>query len=90
MIPTTEGKVRMKNYHVSMDSFGSECPGNWEEIADYLNAVIDLALEQDPDYFEPGYDDSGLSAEGHDVVNNIWERFCAGEFPDAPVPVWDE
>ena len=80
----------MFDYHVTEDSFGSECPSNWEEISDYLNAAIDLALEQDPDYFDPGYDDSGLSAEGYEVVNNIWERFCAGGFPDAPAPVWDE
>ena len=29
------------NNIITMDSFGADCPINWEEIADYLNSVIE-------------------------------------------------
>lgn len=41
----TEEDTPMNIYHVTMDSFGSDCPVNWEEIADYLNKLIDDALD---------------------------------------------
>lgn len=31
----------MYDYTITMDSFGQDCPGNWEEIADALNAILD-------------------------------------------------
>ena len=74
----------MTNYHITVDSFGSDCPTNWEEIANFLNAAIDKALDETHSAFDVGYDDTGLSAEGHDIVNDIWERYCSGELPGVP------
>lgn len=74
----------MTNYHINEDSFGSDCPTNWEEIADFLNSLIDRALDQTPGAYDPGYDDTGLSADGHEIVNDIWDRFCSRNIPDAP------
>ena len=79
----------MTNYHINEDSFGSDCPTNWEEIANFLNALIDRTLDQTPGAYDPSYDDSGLSADGHDIVDGIWERFCSGYLPDAPEAVFD-
>lgn len=79
----------MTNYHITEDTFGSDCPTNWEEIADFLNSLIDRTLDQTPGAYDPGYDDSGLSADGHDVVDAIWDRFCSGDLPDAPEAVFD-
>ena len=28
-------------YYITVESFGSECPENWEEIAAFLNDIID-------------------------------------------------
>lgn len=57
----------MKNL-ITMDSFGSECPANWEEIADFLNAII----------LERGIEDD------HDAVNDLWEEYCNGDIKGAP------
>lgn len=78
----------MTNYHITEDTFGSDCPTNWEEIADFLNALIDSTLDQTPGAYDLGYDDSGLSADGHDIVDSIWERYCSGDMPDAPAAVF--
>jgi len=76
-----------RNYHITADSFGSDIPQNWEEIADYLNDLIDSALESTDGAFDPAHDDTGLSAEGHDIIDDIWERYCAGEIEGAPAPM---
>lgn len=65
----------MNTYHITMDSFGTDCPENWEEIAENLNRQIDEALAaagETPEYGE-------LSDEGREIVDGIWERFAAGE-----------
>lgn len=63
----------MKNY-INMDSFGSDCPTNWEEIADFLNDIIrKTGIEDD-----------------HDAVNDLWEQYCNGEVFAAPEAVYDE
>jgi len=76
-----------RNYHVTADSFGADLPGNWEEIADYLNNLIDTTLENMDGAFEPGHDNTGLSADGHEALYDIWERYCAGEIEGAPAPM---
>ena len=53
---------------ITMDSFGSECPENWEEIANFLNALIEeRGIENDPD-----------------ELNQLWEDYCNGDIPGAP------
>lgn len=52
----------MSNY-VTMDSFGSNLPKNWKEIAEKLNYYIDeLGIKND-----------------HDACNEVWEKFFNGE-----------
>ena len=77
-------------HYINMDSFGSNCPENWEEIADYLNAKIASELEDlGDDAYCPGYCDNGLSADGNEVLSEIWEAYCSGEFTDCPEAVFD-
>lgn len=53
---------------ITMDSFGSECPSNWEEIADFLNAIIEeRGIENDPE-----------------ELDQLWEDYCNGDIPGAP------
>lgn len=78
----------MKNYddfQVTMDSFGSECPANWEEIADYLNAIISDWCDELTTADEDGMnilDEETLTTR----INDLWERYCAGEIEGAPEP----
>lgn len=46
-------------YYITVDSFGSELPENWEEIADELNREIDRR---------------GI-AEDRDAVDELWEDY---------------
>lgn len=71
------------DYHYDMDSFGQDCPSNWEEIANYLNAQIDAM----PNITDP--DTGDLTTEGREQIATLWERYCDGELPDAPAPVFD-
>ena len=53
---------------ITMDSFGSECPSNWEEIADFLNALIEeRGIENDTE-----------------ELDQLWEDYCNGDIPGAP------
>lgn len=55
-------------YYVTADSFGSEIPSNWEEIAAFLNSITD---------------ERGI-AEDNDACNELWEAYWAGELDGAP------
>lgn len=57
----------------NIDSFGSDCPSNWKEICDYLNGL-------NPDDFGCNGTDSGIDV--------IWDKFCNGELPDCPKPIY--
>lgn len=53
---------------ITMDSFGSMLPENWEEIADFLNALIEeRGIEND-----------------QDELDQLWEDYCNGDIPGAP------
>ena len=53
---------------ITMDSFGSLLPENWEEIADFLNALIEeRGIEND-----------------QDELDQLWEDYCNGDIPGAP------
>ena len=80
----------MREY-ITMDSFGSNCPDNWEEIAYYLDRKIADALEElGDDAFAPGYCDNGLSADGNEALSKVWETYCNGEYPDCPEAEYSE
>lgn len=68
----------MNNMHINMDSFGSDCPANWQEIANYLNECIDAIIDSYGD-------DAEYSPDCRDEIANLWERYCNGELKDAPV-----
>jgi hypothetical protein len=53
---------------ITMDSFGSMIPENWEEIADFLNGIIEeRGIEND-----------------QDELDQLWEDYCNGDIPGAP------
>lgn len=53
---------------ITMESFGSMLPENWEEIADFLNALIEEhGIENDKD-----------------ELDQLWEDYCNGDIPGAP------
>lgn len=68
--------------YITMDSFGEELPTNWEEIAAFLNNIIDDELRQENELPEYGE----LSPDGREIVDGIWEKFCAGEIEGCPAP----
>lgn len=53
---------------ITIDSFGAEVPSNWEDIADFLNDIIR---------------ERGIEGD-HNEVNELWEAYWQGKFPDAP------
>ena len=64
-----------ERYLITVDSFGENCPDNWEEIAGYLNFLLEEAWNE------------GCYAEAiefKDVVETIWDKYCNGMLPDAP------
>lgn len=60
-----------ENYEITIDSFGSDLPSNWQEIAAYLNIKIS-EIEDTEDNM-------------HDAVNEIWEKYWHGDYDDAPI-----
>lgn len=82
-----------RNYHINMDSFGSNCPANWHEIAAFLNTKIDKVLESLGSYaYRFGDADAGLSPDGQEAVNQVWEDYCNGDYasdPDFPGEQFD-
>ena len=71
------------DYHISMDSFGDTCPINWEEIANYLNSIIDSMNDINDVNGE-------LTIDGREKVDALWESYCAGDMPDAPAPIFND
>lgn len=61
-------------YYFTGESFGADCPENWQEIIDYLNRKID---ELPDSIFENEQDAS-------DATEKIWDEYCSGHFADAP------
>ena len=69
------GKGRtMFDHHITIDSFGQMCPANWEEIASYLNNIID-GMEDD---IVDEYGD--LTFEGREKIDEIWQNYCNGTY----------
>ena len=81
-----EGVLDMKreNYYVNMDSFGAMCPANWEEIADCLNDIIDGYIDELTATDALGFETLD-EAELRERCDRLWEDYCGGRLPDAPV-----
>lgn len=67
----------MTEYY-NMDSFGADCPLNWEEIAAYLNEAVENMGDGIFDEF------GDLTLDGSVRVEALWEAYWAGDLPDAP------
>ena len=61
----------MKSPLITADSFGADCPSNWEEIANYLNDIIRSAC---------------ILFDEEDTAQVVWEAYCNGNYPNAPKP----
>ena len=78
----------MFNPEITMDSFGDSCPKNWEEIADFLNAIIER-YRAEASYLDE-YDDLIVDEDAlRRDCDRLWEAYCAGDVIDAPKPIWD-
>ena len=63
---------------ITAESFGSNCPQNWEEIADFLNEIIEEKIEADNlDY-----------RDALDFSDELWMQYCMGKIENAPVAVF--
>ena len=62
-----------EKYRITEDSFGSVCPKNWEEVADYLNDKIARR-------FDELERDNADSDEYRYEADAIWENYCNGEY----------
>ena len=66
-------------YHITMDSFGKERPENWQEIADYLNNIIDERVT--PDEY------GNITEDDKNTLCKIWEDYWNENMQDAPKPI---
>lgn len=77
------GSYRHK-YYVTGDSFGADCPDNWEEIADsineFLDEVWDSATEEEQD--EREQHEERAEREWRDFTEWVWENYCTHEGDD--------
>ena len=77
-----------KAYHYTTDSFGSDLPKNHEEILSWLNTKLDKILVYDYQ-FDNSFGTinyNRLSQDGREEVENLWDRYWAGQYKTAPVP----
>lgn len=56
------------NAYITVDSFGSDIPENYESAAAYMNSLIDNIPEDE------------FGEIDRDAVDAIWESYCAGEY----------
>ena len=81
----------MKNYHdyhFNAESFGEYLPVNWEAICAWMNEQLDAMLTEEWMFDPSSY--RGLSREGLEVVDRVWDWYWTGWITDAPVPEWEE
>jgi len=74
---------------IKEDTFGPECPMNWEEIANALNEIIEQRIA------DAGVDASparqiGMTDDAEEIAQSVWEEYCDGNLPDVPEAVDDD
>ena len=67
-----------ENIKITVDSFGANCPQNWEEIADFLNEIIEEKIETD----------NLNDRDALDFSEELWEQYCMGNIKDAPEAIF--
>lgn len=65
----------MKSPLITAESFGSDIPSNWEDIARYLNEIITS---------------SSIIFDEEDTAQVVWEAYWSGCYPNAPKPIMKE
>lgn len=75
-----ERRLNTMTYNFKAESFGSDCPSNWEAICDYLNAVLCERMEAI---------DTTDERAVRDLMDGLWETYCGGELDGAPAPSED-
>lgn len=65
----------MKSRLITGESFGSDSPVNWREIASYLNEIIQSA---------------SILFDEEDLADTVWENYWSGCYPDAPKAIMEE
>lgn len=65
-----------EKFMITVDSFGSDLPANWKEIADFLNGLLEEIWDKE------GHDD--FDDDFKETVEDIWDRYCSDMIPDAP------
>ena len=64
-------------YHITIDSF-SELPSNWEDIASFLNELIDDHIDNNPNESDIDF---------KDFLSDLWENYWNGKIPNAPAAI---
>ena len=59
---------------ITADSFGAECPSNWEEIATAMNEIIT----------ERGIENN------RDALDELWKTYWSDGIPGVPAAVIDD
>lgn len=67
------------DYMFDMDSFGQDCPTNWQEIADALNGFLDELAEDCTD-----------KRDLRDEADALWAQYWSFGIYGVPSPVWEE
>lgn len=71
----------MKAY-ITVDSFGSECPDNWQEIADWLNELLAIRVHESDDPRE-------VKMKIDTIWDGYWRFYHAGALQEyEPKPVF--
>lgn len=69
----------------NMESFGNDCPVNYDEICQYLNDIVDKWVDDNVDMSSEWWSHENEVAFS-EAMDTIWEKYWRGEYPDAPAP----
>ena len=82
--------IDLTPFHVTMDDFDQfdVWPSNWQDIADFLNDIIDSRIRAMIDAHDDF--DAWLEVDQYrecrDISEKVWEQYCSGELDDEGCP----
>ena len=77
-------------WRIDGESFGANCPDNWEEVANALNEEIERRAtangidEDDMDSY-----DEDIIEQMRDIAAQVWEDWCCDKIGPAAIGGWD-
>jgi len=78
----------LDKFMITEDSFGPVLPSNWQEIAEYLNSLLEDAWDKAGiDSRFPSCDDL---RDFRETTEEIWAQYWNGMFSDAPEAIFEE